>query len=112
MADSSLPPAGDYELLAARWDEITKTDSANRPLDWVTHTRGDIVTLSQVEAYRLLRGPTPAVKPSTKRQENNANVQAAQAVSAFPAAAAAAVSPVPASADGTPVVVPDQPPAG
>lgn len=57
--------AGDYELVALRWDEITS--KPGEPLDFVRHHRGDTVTLSVEDARRLVVAGA-VVKPGTKAE--------------------------------------------
>lgn len=47
--------AGKYRLVAVRYDAITKTDELGRPLAYTRFDQGDVVTLDEVEADRLVR---------------------------------------------------------
>lgn len=60
--DLSTVKAGDYELLVLSWDEITS--KPGQPFDYVTHRKGDVVTLDVEQARRLLA--VNAVKPVEK----------------------------------------------
>lgn len=52
--------AGEYQLVAERWDE--RTSKPGEPFTFVRHRRGDLVELSEEDARRLVFGGA-AVKP-------------------------------------------------
>lgn len=50
--DLNAIKAGEYELTALRWDQITS--KPGQPLDFVRHRQGDMVTLNVEDARRLV----------------------------------------------------------
>lgn len=64
MADTDVK-AGKYELLA-QWDEITS--KPNEPLNYTRHRPGDVVSLSEADAKRLV-GAGAAVKPGDREKQ-------------------------------------------
>lgn len=68
--------AGDWELVADQWDEVTS--KPGQPLDYTRHYAGDVVTLNQADARRLFKGGA-IVKPGS-REKALAEAALAQAV--------------------------------
>jgi hypothetical protein len=76
--DVSDVKAGKYELVATSWDE--PTSKPGDPFSYKRHRRGDIVTLNDEEARRLVRAGA-VVKPG-ERERGVAEQLAAQAQAA------------------------------
>ena len=64
--DLSSIKAGEYELVALRWDEITS--KPGEPFDFVRHRKGDKVTLDVEQARRLVVAGA-VVKPGAESDE-------------------------------------------
>ncbi len=84
MADQKIP-AGDYEMVALLWDEVTS--EPGKPFTFTRHRQGDIVTLNEEDARRLVLAGAVVEPGSIERARVAALKQAYEAaLAALPAA--------------------------
>ena len=74
MADVQDIKAGDYELVADHWDELTSEPDA-KFATYERHVKGDIVTLSEEDAKRLV-GSGAAIEPGAREKALALQLQA------------------------------------
>jgi hypothetical protein len=81
MTDINEIKGGEYELLADSWDETTS--KPGEPYTFVRHTKGEVVTLTEEDARRLL--PVGAVGEVGAREKAQLELAKAQYLAALAA---------------------------